>query len=75
MKPNRVDVPQFELVGPPCEAPGCSGVLVLTTCLRTKDVFKQCSKCRSEFYRMTGQEALAWTKRTFARVLKGEKLD
>lgn len=73
---KRVDFPMFELVGPPCEAPGgCLGVLVLTTCLKTKDVWNQCSKCKAQFNRMTGAEALGWAKRTIGRVLAGEELD
>jgi len=72
---KRVDFPLFELVGPPCEVDGCSGVLVSTICLKTADHFNQCSKCKAEFNRMTGQEALDWAKRTINRVLEGEELD
>ena len=75
MMGKRVDVPMFELVGPPCEAPGCSGVLVLTTCLKTKDVWNQCATCKAQFNRMTGAEALGWVKRTINRVLADEELD
>lgn len=75
MADKPVIYPIFELSGPPCEVEGCSGVLVSTICLRTQDHFKKCSKCGTEFYRMTGQEALDWCQRVFNRVLKGEKVN
>ena len=71
---TRVATPLFELVGPPCEAPECSGVLVDTMSLKTKEWWKQCSVCKAEFYRMSGSEALSMAKRTIDRVLKGERI-
>jgi len=70
---RRCKTPMFELVGPPCEAPGCGGVLVDTMSLKTKECWKQCSKCGAEFYRMSGAEMLGWATRTIGRVLAGEK--
>jgi hypothetical protein len=68
-------VPMFELVGPPCEAPGCKGVLVDTLSLKTKMYSKQCATCHAEFYVMPAREALAWATRTIERVLKGEGIN
>ena len=75
MAGKRVDFPMFELVGPPCEAPGCSGVLVDTMSLKTKECWKQCATCKAEFYRMSGKDALGYAVRTIDRVLAGEELD
>lgn len=68
-----VPFPLFELYGPPCEAPGCKGVLVDTISLRTQMFFRKCATCGEEFYKMPAREALGWASRTINRVLKGEK--
>lgn len=73
MKPSDGH-PQFELVGPLCEVPGCSGILVDTMSLKTKEIWKQCSECKAEFYRMSGADALGAATRVIQRVLKGEKV-
>ena len=65
--------PEFELVGPPCEVPGCSGILVDTMSLKTKEFFKRCSECGEEFNRMPAIEKTAWAKRVIQRVLDDEK--
>ena len=71
--PSPVVTPMFELVGPPCEVPGCKGVLVDHISLRTKEFFRKCSVCGGEFHRVSAEEKLAWAKRLFRRVLKGER--
>lgn len=73
MTTDRVEFPMFELFGPPCEAPGCKGVLVDHLSLKTKEFFRRCSVCEREFHRMPASEMLAWSKRVIERVLKGEK--
>lgn len=65
---KRSTVPQFELVGPPCEVEGCDGVLVSTTSLKTEEHFDKCSKCEDS-------EKLKWAKRVIGRVLRGEKVN
>lgn len=65
--------PMFELAGPPCEAAGCNGVLVDHVELKTRDFFRRCSVCRSEFHRMPAKEKLAWAVRTIGAALKGER--
>jgi hypothetical protein len=42
----------FELIGPPCEVPGCNGTLVDTIDWKTKECFRKCSKCSTKFGRM-----------------------
>lgn len=65
-------IPMFELVGPPCEAPGCTGKLVNTISLKTWIFSKKCATCGQEFYQMPVREAMGWATRTIKRVLKGE---
>jgi hypothetical protein len=72
---TRVKFPQFELVGPPCRAPGCKGVLVDHLSGATsgpKDFFRKCATCAAEFDRVPAEEALAWAERVIKRVLTGE---
>jgi len=66
------EFPLFELVGPPCEAPGCKGVLVDSLNLKTKDFFRKCSICGGEFHKMPAKDALDHAVRTIERVLKGD---
>ncbi len=71
---DRTPVPLFELVGPPCEAPGCHGVLVDTISWKgPKEFFHKCSVCQATFHRVPAAEKLAWAERVITRVLKGEK--
>ena len=70
---ERVPFPMFELYGPPCEAPGCKGVLVDTLSLKTKEFFKKCATCGQEFYKMPARDALAWAVRTIEGAMKGER--
>lgn len=65
------DFPMFELVGPPCEHPGCKGVLVDNLDLKTKDFFRRCSVCKREFHRMPAVDKLAWVKRVIERAFDG----
>lgn len=74
-EPVRVEFPTFELAGPPCEVPGCSGVLVDHISLKSKDFFRKCATCGTEFHRVPGIEKLAWAKRVIGRILRGEKED
>jgi len=62
--------PEFELMGPPCEAPGCKGVLVDHANWRTKEFYRKCSVCGGEVHRASFGEKDAWV---FRRVLKGER--
>jgi hypothetical protein len=70
---DRVDVPQFELVGPSCQHEGCTGVLVDCLTLDSKEFFQRCSECRREFNRQPAAEKLAWAVRSIKRILRGEK--
>ena len=45
---NKVEFPQFELVGPSCKETNCQGVLVDHLDLKTKSLFKRCSICSKE---------------------------
>ena len=69
---ERVPVPLFELVGPPCQTPGCKGVLTDSLELRTQDFFRHCSVCGGKFDRMPAQEKLDQAVRTIERVLEGD---
>jgi hypothetical protein len=71
----NVPFPMFELVGPPCEVPGCKGILVNTIHLKTWMFFKKCSTCGQEFYTMSAREAMGWARRTIERALKKEKVN
>lgn len=72
---ERVPFPLFELVGPPCEAPGCKGVMVDTMTIHDpKEVFRKCSTCGAESSRIPAVEALGYATRTIERVLRGEKI-
>lgn len=70
---SKVDFPQFELIGPPCEDPACKGVLVDHISTRTQECFRRCATCKKEFGRMPAKEKLAWATRTIERALRGEK--
>ncbi len=72
---ERVTYPLFEFVGPPCESPGCKGVLVASLDLKTKESFDCCSECGTEFHRMPAAEKLGYCCRTIERALKGSGLD
>jgi hypothetical protein len=69
---KRCPFPMFELVGPPCELPGCNGVLVNTIALKTQIFSKKCSVCHAEFNKMPVKDAMAWAVHTIERVFKGE---
>ena len=69
----KVPYPMFELVGPPCEVPGCKGVLVDTIHLKTQMFFKKCATCGHEHYKMPVREAMGWAVRTIKRAINGEK--
>lgn len=70
---DRVPFPLFELYGPPCQAPGCKGVLVDTIHLKTQVFCRKCATCGEEFYQMPVREAVGWAVRTIKRVFNGEK--
>lgn len=46
--PEKVEIPQFELVGPKCQEPGCDGVLVVTMDAKFKNIWRQCHKCHKK---------------------------
>lgn len=69
---TKVTFPTFELSGPPCENPGCSGVLVPSIHLKTQMAYEKCSVCGTEFHKMTAKEKMGWAVRTIERVLAGE---
>lgn len=48
--------PKFELSGPSCKLQNCNGVLIPTTCLKTKDCYQQCTLCGSISNKKSGQE-------------------
>jgi hypothetical protein len=66
-------IPMFELMGTPCEVPGCTGVLLNTISFKTQTCFKQCSICQTEFYKMPIKDMMSWAARTLESVFKGEK--
>ena len=70
---KRVIFPLFELIGPPCETPGCKGVLVDCMQLKSLDFFQCCSVCKAEFNRMPIAEKTAYARRTIGRMFSGEK--
>lgn len=70
---TNVDIPLFEIVGPPCEVDGCKGVLTDCVDPKTQDFFHRCSVCGAIAHRMTGKEKLAWAVRTIEGALKGER--
>lgn len=72
---TTVNIPQFEMVGPPCEAPGCGGVLWNYVNLKTRMFFRKCCTCGGEFHQATLEETLAWSIRTINRVLEGTEID
>ena len=45
MEKEHVDFPQFELVGPKCPKQNCSGVGILTTDIRLRNLYHKCSEC------------------------------
>lgn len=55
--PATVLVPTFELYGPPCQNPGCSGVLVFTVSKTEKTSFYwHCPRCLSLFTKLSEEE-------------------
>jgi len=70
----KVEFPQFELIGPPCEDPLCKGVLVDHISTKTQECYRKCATCQKEFGRMPAQDKLDWAKRTIERAARGEKL-
>jgi hypothetical protein len=72
---ERFKVPflMFELIGPPCEVPGCKGVLVDTIHIKTQMFSKKCATCGHEHYKMPVREAMGWAVRTIKRALNGEQ--
>jgi len=69
------NIPQFEPVGPPCEDPGCKGVLWNHVDLKTREFFRQCTECGKEFHRVPLKDAVGWAIRTIHRTLEGVPLD
>ena len=67
----RVDLPQFEPAGPPCEDPNCTGALTEYVDLRSQEWFQRCSKCGKEFNRTPAAKKLAEARRTIEYVLDG----
>ena len=70
---EKVPYPLFEIVGPPCPAPGCKGVLTNTMSLKTKEWFYHCHVCNGEFNRMPIADKVAWAVCTIEGAVKGEK--
>lgn len=72
MSGERVPFPMFELVGPKCDQPDCTGVKVSTVNLYGEKMhFNKCSKCGVETERTPAAQKLAWTLCTIDWVLKG----
>lgn len=70
---KNVPFPMFELMGPPCDTEGCTGVKVRSIALKTQMMFNQCSVCNAKTEEMTVKEGVDWATRTIEGVLKGEK--
>lgn len=68
-----IPYPMFELYGPPCEVPGCYGVLVDTVSIKTKRFFRKCATCGAEHYKLN--ESIGWTVRTIEKVFNGDKVN
>ena len=60
---EKVPYPLFEIVGPPCPAPGCSGVLTPIMSLKTKEWFYECHICHGEFNRVPIEDRFEWAAR------------
>jgi hypothetical protein len=67
---DHLKFPVFELVGPPCEEPGCTGVLVDHVTLKSQEFFRRCAVCGREFHRMPAQEKLDAAVRRIKQALK-----
>lgn len=45
---EKVEIPMFELAGPPCKDKSCKGVLVTSMVIKTRVWKHVCSICKSE---------------------------
>lgn len=66
---------KFELLGPRCEIPGCTGVLVDTISWKDQTAFHRCATCGSVMHKMTLREKTEAAVRTIKRVMSGIKPD
>jgi len=46
---KRVNIPEFELVGPSCRQPNCDGKLIVTILIKEKKICKKCSVCNKNY--------------------------
>lgn len=72
---EKVPYPLFEIVGPPCPAPGCKGVLTPTMSLKTRVWFSKCHVCNGEFSRAPLGSKRKWIRHRNLDVIKGGKDD
>lgn len=70
---EKVPYPLFEIVGPPCPAPGCKGVLTNTLSLKTRSWFSKCHVCNGEFRRAPLGSKREWIRHRTFRVIDGGK--
>ena len=68
-------VPAFEFVGPPCEHPGCKGVLLDNINHKEGVFYRKCTECGRKFHEVPVEEKMRWSLRVLHRVLKGTKED
>ena len=69
---NKVQFPEFELVGPSCKKSGCKGVLVNHLTLHEpKMFFLKCSVCDQKSGHMPVREKLAHAVGTIMRLVEG----
>jgi hypothetical protein len=71
---EKVPYPLFEIVGPPCPAPGCKGVLTSTMSLKTKEWFGHCHVCNGEYTRAPAGSKREWIPRGIS-VIEGGKVN
>lgn len=55
---KRVEFPEFELYGPPCENSNCKGVLTQFYDFNLKMYFKRCSVCDCEFEQISAEKVM-----------------
>ena len=70
---ETVPYPLFEIVGPPCPTPECTGVLTPTMSMKTREWFSHCHVCNGEFKRAPTGSTREWIPRGIS-VIEGGKV-
>lgn len=65
---ERVKFPEFELEGPRCRRPRCSGVLVSHADRQSKEFFRRCSECGAESDRESASRVIQRFLRLWASI-------